>query len=126
MRFLSMKVHTIIGLVVGVVLLLAPSIFGLGSNQAATTVPIIVGIFIIVNELITTSPLSPLKLVPMRIHLLIDYVTGLFLALSPWLFGFMGADTNMWLPHVVVGLLVVIYALLTNPVAVESNEHVAM
>jgi hypothetical protein len=48
----------------------------------------------------------------MRVHLVIDYITGAFLALSPWLFGF--SDT-VWLPHALVGILTIGYALYTNP-----------
>jgi len=58
MRFLSSKAHTVIGLVVGVALLFAPYLFGFSNNQAASTVPLIVGIFIIVSELTTTSAFS--------------------------------------------------------------------
>lgn len=121
MRVLSSKVHTIIGLLVGIVLLLAPALFGFTDNQAASMVPTYVGIFIIVSELTTTSRLSPLKLVPMRVHLVLDYITGIFLAVSPWLFGFINAPANVWVPHVAVGVLTVGYALLTNP-TVESEE----
>ena len=121
MRFLSSKVHTIIGIIVGIILLLAPSLFGFTDNAAASMVPVYVGIFIILSELTTTSRMSPFKLVPMRVHLVLDYVTGIFLALSPWLFGFSNAPANAWVPHVVVGILVVGYALLTNP-TVESEE----
>lgn len=120
MRFLSSKVHTIIGIVVGAALLVAPQLFGFADNQTASMVPLYVGIFIIINELITTSSLSPLKLVPMRVHLVLDYATGAFLAASPWLFGFAGAPANAWVPHVVVGLLIIGYALVTNP-AVDSR-----
>ncbi len=115
MKFLSSKVHTIIGLVVGVVLIFASSIFGFTDNTAASMVSLWVGIFIVLNELITTSPSSPLKLVPMKVHLILDIVTGLFLAVSPWLFNF--ADSNepsQWVPHLIVGIMVVGYALVTS------------
>jgi hypothetical protein len=124
MRFLSSKVHTIIGLVVGMALLFAPQLFGFSDNQTATMVPIYVGLFIIISELITTSAISPIKLVPMRVHLVLDYITGLFLALSPWLFGFADAPANEWVPHVIVGILVVGYALVTNP-TVDSQKSLA-
>jgi len=115
MKLISTKVHTVIGLIVGVVLLFAPKIFGFDDNAAAATVPIVVGIFIILNELITTSPLSPLKLVPMKIHIVLDVVTGLFLAISPWLFNFMDTtQPGQWIPHLAVGLMVAGYALLTT------------
>jgi hypothetical protein len=117
MRFISSKVHTIIGLLVGVALLFAAELFGFRDVQMATSVARIVGAFIIINELITTSQFSPFKLVPMRIHLFIDYLTGIVLALSPWLFGFAETSANHWMPHLVVGILIVGYALFTNPTA---------
>lgn len=115
MGVISTKAHTVIGLIVGVLLILAPYIFGFADNAAATIVPIVVGLFIIVNELITTSPVSPIKLVPMKVHLVIDVITGIALALSPWIFQFMDSeDPIQWVPHVVVGLMVAGYALLTS------------
>ncbi|HEX6416422.1 MAG TPA: SPW repeat protein [Candidatus Saccharimonadales bacterium] len=123
MKFLSSKVHTVIGLIVGIALIFAPQLFGFSDNQTASMVPIYVGIFIILSELITTSRMSPLKLVPMRVHLVLDYLTGIFLAVSPWLFGFADAPANAWVPHVVVGILVVGYALVTNP-DVEADKPV--
>lgn len=115
MRFLSSKTHTIIGLITGVILLLAPYIFMFTENSAATSVTMAVGVFIILSELITTSRFSPIKLIPMRVHLVLDYLTGIFLAVSPWLFGFASVGANAWVPHLIVGIFVVAYAAVTNP-----------
>jgi len=115
MRVIPSKTHTIIGVLVGIILIVAPWLLGFSDEPTATRVAIIVGAFILVNELITTSPASPLKLIPMRAHLVIDVLTGIFLAASPWLFGFADEETNAWLPHLVVGILVAGYALMTNP-----------
>lgn len=112
---ISTRMHTAIGAVVGVALLFAPMLFGFADNHAASLVSYMVGAFIIVNELITTSPFSLIKLVPMKIHVMLDVVTGIFLLASPWIFGFMdNDDLSQWLPHVVVGVMVVGYALLTD------------
>jgi hypothetical protein len=123
MRVLSSKTHTIIGLLVGVILLFAPQIFAFSDNRTAASLAIGVGAFILLSELVTTSPVSLLKLVPMRVHLVLDYLTGAFLVLSPWLFGFADSAANVWLPHLIVGILVVGYALITNP-AVDSKKPV--
>src|SRR4051812_11227592 len=115
MRPISTRTHTIIGLVVGVALIVAPWLFGFADESgAAVKVPIFVGIFILLSELTTTSPISPLKLVPMRVHIVLDVLTGIFLLASPWLFGFADLETNAWLPHVIVGILVAGYALMTK------------
>lgn len=115
MKLLTTRMHTIIGLVVGLALLVAPWLFGFAEQGgAAVMVPIYVGIFIILSELTTTSVLSPIKLVPMSAHIVVDVLTGLFLALSPWFFGFSDLELNAWLPHVVVGVVVMGYALVTR------------
>lgn len=115
MKFFSTRTHTLIGLIVGVALLVAPWLFGFADRGgAAVTVPLVVGIFIILSELITTSEISLIKLVPMRIHTIIDILAGIFLAASPWLFGFNDLEANAWVPHVIVGILVVGYALATR------------
>lgn len=115
MKLINSRVHTIIGLVVGAALLVAPWLFGFADEGgAAVTVPIAVGIFIILSELTTTSIASPIKLVPMKVHIILDVITGLFLAASPWIFMFNEQPLNAWLPHVVVGVLVAGYALMTK------------
>ena len=122
MKFISNKMHTIIGLVVGVLLLIAPYLFGFSDNAPAAMVPWIIGLFIILNELITTSPIALVKLVPMKIHVMVDVLTGLVLAVSPWLFGFADATPNAWVPHVIVGILVVGYALMTDTATAEQKD----
>lgn len=115
MTKLSSRTHAIIGLVVGVVLLFAPNIFGFSDVGSAAAVARWVGVFIIVSELLARNGLSPIGVISMPVHLAIDYVTGLFLAVSPWLFGFADEGANAWVPHFIVGLLIIGYAAATNP-----------
>jgi hypothetical protein len=114
MRFISSRVHTYVGALVGVVLIVAPWILGFADVEAARWSAIGVGVFVLVNELVTTSPAAVLKIVPMRVHLALDVVTGLFLLATPFLFGFSDEDANAWVPHIVVGLLIAGYALVTD------------
>jgi hypothetical protein len=123
MKRISTRTHTAIGLVVGAALLIAPWLFGFAEvGGPAVTVPILVGLFIIISELTTKSSASPLKIVPMRTHIMMDYLTGAFLALSPWLFSFADLDANAWVPHVIVGIAIIAYAAMTNPV--DANDRV--
>lgn len=120
---ISSRVHTIIGLVVGVVLLIAPYLFGFSSVAAATATAQIIGVLVIISELISTSPYSPLKLVPMRAHLVIDVILGIILAVSPWLFAFADNPANVWVPHLVVGILTIGYALMTS--TADETRHIS-
>jgi drug/metabolite transporter (DMT)-like permease len=114
MKFISSRTHTYIGWVVGVALVAAPWIFQFDEVSPAKWSAILVGLFILVNEAVTTSPASPMKIVPMRVHVMLDVVTGIFLAVTPFLFQFSDEDANAWVPHIVVGLLIVGYALATD------------
>ena len=55
------------------------------------------------------------RLIPMRTHLMTDAVLGIFLVVSPWLFGFADEGTNAWLPFVLIGLGELGSAALTDP-----------
>lgn len=115
MTLISPRIHTIIGLVVGVALLAAPWLFAFADEGgAAVMVPLVLGAFILLSELTTTSPLSPVKLVPMNIHIMVDILTGIILAASPWLFNFYTLEPNAWLPHLIVGIVIIGYAVLTR------------
>ncbi|MBM3210570.1 hypothetical protein FJZ39_04520, partial [Candidatus Saccharibacteria bacterium] len=57
---------------------------------------------------------SGMGVIPMKTHIAQDVVVGAVLALSPWLFGFADEPTNAWLPHVLVGIVVIGYALVTR------------
>jgi hypothetical protein len=117
MRFLPTRIHAIIGLVVGIALLLAPNIFGFNDvGGAAEAIPRILGILLIISELITNNGLSPVRAMSMSTHLALDVIAGAFLAISPWLFGFSDTETNAWVPHLIVGLLIMGYALVTRTV----------
>lgn len=125
MKFLSARTHTIIGLIVGVALIVLPSLLGYPDGPAVV-VPIVIGVLTLLSELTTTSPLSPIKLIPMKIHIVVDILMGVFLALSPWAFGFYISGAHTWLPHFIAGILMSSYALLTNPadarVSVAANR----
>ena len=114
MKVISSRAHTIIGLVVGIVLILAPWIFQFSNVKSAKTSAIILGAIAALSELTTTSPISPMKIIPMRAHLGMDVILGLVLGLSPWLFGFSDKSLNVWLPHLIVGILIILYALMTR------------
>ena len=109
------RVHGIADYLGGVALLLAPNLFGFSDiGGAAVWVPRVLGVVILVQSLATRYELGVVKLLPMRLHLMNDYAASLFLAASPWLFGFHDRPANAWVPHVVVGLGVFVLTLLTQ------------
>jgi steroid 5-alpha reductase family enzyme len=74
----------------------------------------VLGVVLIVYSLITRYELGVIKLISMRYHLMIDFLAALLLALSPFLFGFNNKEPNAWLPHVVVGIAVVVVVIVSK------------
>ncbi|MFO7272766.1 MAG: SPW repeat protein [Sphaerobacter thermophilus] len=114
MRFIPTRIHGILDYVIGVALIAAPWIFGFSDQRAAMWVPIILGAGLILYSLLTDYELGVIKAIPMPVHLALDGISGLFLAASPWLFGFADESSNVWVPHVVVGVFEILAALTTQ------------
>lgn len=116
MRFIPTKVHGALDYIVGIALILAPFIFGFFDyGGAAVVIPMVLGAGLIVYSLFTRYEWGPFKLIPMPVHLVFDVVASLFLALSPFLFGFSSAAPNVWVPHVVVGATVIVVVIFSQP-----------
>ena len=113
MRFIPTKFHAPLDYIVGLALIGAPWIFQFSDVTAATVVSIVLGIGLIAYSLITDYELGVWKVAPMAVHNLLDVVAGLFLAASPWIFGFADESANVWAPHVLVGLAAVFLGLTT-------------
>jgi hypothetical protein len=114
-RFLPTRVHGVLDYVVGIALILAPTIFQFSDmDGAAVAVPRVLGVVLILYSLVTRYEWSLVKLIPMSYHLVVDLVAAIFLAASPFIFGFITAQPNAWLPHIVVGVLVVLVVLVSQ------------
>jgi uncharacterized YccA/Bax inhibitor family protein len=114
-RVIPAYVHGIWDYLGGIALLLAPNLFGFADEGGeAVWIPRILGIAVLAMALLTDYRPGLLKVIPLSAHLLIDVLAGAFLALSPFIFGFSDEDANVWLPHLVVGIAIVVVALLTQ------------
>jgi hypothetical protein len=113
MKFIPTKIHGILDYAVGLFLIAAPWLFRFAKGGAETYVMVTFGLAAIVYSLLTYYEYGIAKIITMRVHLGLDIISGLFLAVSPWLFGF---SDYVYLPHVALGLLEVVVASLTDPV----------
>ena len=115
MKIIPTFVHGIGDYLGGIVLLAAPNIFGFADvGGAAVLISRILGVIILLQAITTRYELGLVKMLPMRTHLMNDYVASLFLAASPWLFGFNDERSNAWMPHLIVGVAVFLFTLLTQ------------
>jgi hypothetical protein len=131
MKIIPTSVHGILDYIVGIALIAAPYLFGFAEfGGPAVAVPTVLGIGLIVYSLITKYELGLVKILPMKLHLTIDMIAAIVLAISPWLFGFADLPANAWVPHVLVGITVIIVVLLsqstprTHDAVVAHDDHV--
>lgn len=118
MKIISTKVHGVLDYLMGIVLIAAPWILKFNRDGAETWVPVILGAGVILYSLFTKYELSLSKQIPMRTHLTLDIVSGILLALSPWIFGF---SEYVFLPHLILGVLEIGAGLMTE--STSSQER---
>jgi hypothetical protein len=125
MRFIPTKIHGYLDYIMGVLLIAAPWLFDFAAGGAETWIPVVLGAGAILYSLMTDYELGISKSISMRTHLMLDLMSGILLAASPWLFGF--AD-YVWEPHLILGLLEIGAALMTKrePVhGARTNQRTA-
>lgn len=113
MRFIPTRTHGMLDYLMGILLLIAPWVFGFAQGGAETWVPVILGAGVLLYSLFTNYEMGAVHLLGMRTHLALDATGGLLLALSPWLFGFAGV---VWVPHLLLGLIEISAAAFTRRV----------
>jgi hypothetical protein len=107
------RVHGLIDYVAAVLLMIGPVLLGYSRSTPETIVPALFGLAVVGSSLFTDYEMSMYQLIPMPFHLAFDILGGLFLAASPWLFGFAHVT---WIPHVAMGLFSIVMGLITSPV----------
>jgi SPW repeat len=122
MRVIPTSLHAGLDYAVGVILIASPWIFGFADeSSAAKWVAVIAGLAMLGMSMVTDYEGGVLAhAIPMRVHLMTDAVLGIFLAISPWLFGFADQGANAWLPFVIIGLGEIGAAAMTDP---EPRTH---
>lgn len=121
MKMIPRNVHGLLDYLVSTLLIAAPWMLGFADDGPATFVPVILGAGAIVYSLLTAYEWGIIRIIPFKVHLALDVVSGALLAASPWLFGF--AD-RVYLPHLIVGLFEIAAGLMTrNTPALIENRH---
>jgi hypothetical protein len=111
MRFIPRTVHGFLDYLVGILLLLAPTLFGFSHIDAARNVAMFAGGGAILYSLLTAYEFGMAKVIPFTAHLALDVISGFLLLASPWLFGFSDEVVG---PHVAVGIFEIMAGLCTR------------
>src|SRR5262252_7348202 len=116
-RVVPTTIHGIFDYVGAGGLIATPFIFGFSSmGGIAVILPILMGLGLIIYSLLTDYELGlpALRVIPMRVHLTVDFVAAAFLAVAPFLFGYSNEGVNVWLPQVIAGVAVVLLVLVSQ------------
>lgn len=118
MKPISTRMHGVIDYLAALVLMAFPFLLvRTPEHEAVIWVPFALGGMIFVVSLFTRYELSISKAISMKMHLVLDVLAGIFLAASPWIFDF---NEIIYLPHVILGVMLVIGALLTQTEPVDA------
>jgi hypothetical protein len=110
---IPLDVHAAVEPIVAIVLIAAPWIFGFSDINSAKVISIIVGVIMLLSGAMTRWRFALVRVIPLRMHFMTDLVLGLFLILSPFIFGFShkGGATRF---TIIVGALELLTALSTR------------
>jgi len=117
MRFIPTKVHGVMDYIMGILLIASPWLFDFNRGGMETWIPVILGVGALVYSVMTDYELGLTRTLTMPTHLTLDLVSGILLAVSPWIFGF--AD-YVYLPHLLLGIIEIGVSLMTK--REPSNE----
>ena len=93
MKFVTKRIHAFLDYPVAVALMTLPFLLGLGdSNPLALQLSVATGIAAFVLTLLTDHHLGALRVIPYKIHLLVDLLVAVVFIIVPFAFVFQGID----------------------------------
>jgi hypothetical protein len=120
MEVIPTRVHGVLDYVVGALLIAAPWLFRFDYGGPETWIPVVLGAAALVYSACTDYELGLKRVIPMNSHLMLDLGSGVLLAISPWLFGFYD---RVWVPHLVIGLIEIGTALISEGVPSDVYQR---
>jgi hypothetical protein len=139
-RFVTPTIHGLGDYPTGAALIAAPHLFGFADAGPAAMIPRVAGALVLGQAAMTRYPTGVVRKLPMRAHLAMDMLMGPLLALSPFLLGFgprprrklfglklprRSNGLQQWLPHVIFGSAIALWALLTRTRSRHDQDYEA-
>ena len=108
MKFITKRIHAFLDYPVAIALIALPFLLGLGNlNPLAMQLSVATGIAAFLLTLLTDHHLGILKVIPYKIHLIVDFLVALVFMLAPFVFSFEGIDTIYYWINGIAVLIVV-------------------
>ena len=116
MKIIPKFYHGVLDYLSGLLLFVAPNLLGFADMGGAVAwVPRIVGFMILLQAIMTDYELGVMKIIPISMHLMTDYVVGVFMVAAPFLFGFYNDSRTATILMLMMGVIGLAVAFMTQP-----------
>ncbi len=100
-----------------ILMLIVPFLFKLPHSSVESIMLYSASATLILNGMITKCGTGFIRVMPLNVYLLLYVLTGLFLAVSPWILNF---SHRIFMPHLILGTAAIIHGLKRRS---EFEEH---
>ncbi|WP_108805620.1 hypothetical protein [Aquimarina sp. Aq107] len=108
MKFVTKRIHAFLDYPVAIILILLPYILGLGSsNPMALYVSVATGAAAFILTLLTDHNLGVYRIVPYKVHLIVDFLVAIVFIIVPFILSFQGIDAYYYWINGAMVLIVV-------------------
>lgn len=111
MHIITTKTHGLLDYLFAVLLFVSPWVLDFATGGIKVGIPVIFGVGIPIFSLFTQYEGGLIRVIPMRAHIFLDLLFGIFIAASPWLFHF---DEIVYGPHLGFGIFLILLALFSD------------
>ena len=93
MKFVTKRIHAFLDYPVAIALIALPFLLGLGdSSPLAIYVSVATGIAALILTLLTDHETGVLRVIPYKVHLIVDFLVAVVFIIVPFALGFEGID----------------------------------
>lgn len=93
MKFVTKQIHAYLDYPVAIALIGLPFLLALGSsNPIAFQLSVATGVAALILTILTDHQLGLVRVIPYKIHLIVDLLVGLTFVAAPFIFSFEGID----------------------------------
>ena len=93
MRFVTKQIHAYLDYPVALALIALPFLLGLGeTNPLALQLSVATGVAALILTILTDHQLGVVRVIPYKIHLIVDLLVGIVFVIAPFLLSFEGLD----------------------------------
>lgn len=109
-RFMNKNLHAYLDYPVALGLIVMPFVFGLGvENTLALWLSVITGVAAFILTVFTDHHLGLIRVLPYKLHLMVDFLVGVAFVVAPSVLGLSGLDAMYyWLLGAIVLIVVVL------------------